>query len=61
MTRLLETLRIARGDGSYHKRLVALAKTELLILGDFGLKPYRTGFLRLLGNNGNGVPNLEHC
>ena len=30
---------IARGDGSYHKRLATFAKTELLILDDFGLKP----------------------
>lgn len=37
--RLLDELRIARGDGSYSKRLVQLAKTELLILDDFGLKP----------------------
>jgi DNA replication protein DnaC len=37
VARLLETLRIARGDGSYHKRLAALAKTDLLILDDFGL------------------------
>jgi DNA replication protein DnaC len=37
--RLLEQLRIARGDGSYHKRLQQLARLELLILDDFGLKP----------------------
>ncbi len=37
--RLLDELRIARGDGSYSKRLIQLAKTELLILDDFGLKP----------------------
>ncbi len=37
--RLLESLRIAHGDGSYPKRLVALAKVDLLILDDFGLKP----------------------
>ncbi len=37
--RLLESLRIARGDGSYAKRLIQLAKTDLLILDDFGLKP----------------------
>jgi len=37
--RLLDSLRIARGDGSYNKRLSALAKTDLLILDDFGLKP----------------------
>lgn len=38
-SRLLESLRIARGDGSYAKRLIQLAKTDLLILDDFGLKP----------------------
>jgi DNA replication protein DnaC len=37
--RLLESLRIAHGDGSYPKRLTALAKVDLLILDDFGLKP----------------------
>lgn len=37
--RLLEQLRIARGDGSYHKQLAGLAKLDLLILDDFGLKP----------------------
>jgi DNA replication protein DnaC len=33
VARLLESLRIARGDGSYHKRLALFAKTDLLILG----------------------------
>jgi DNA replication protein DnaC len=37
--RLLDSLRLARGDGSYGKKLQALAKIELLILDDFGLKP----------------------
>ena len=32
-------MRIARGDGSYHKKLALLARTDLLILDDFGLKP----------------------
>ena len=32
-------LRIARGDGSFGKKLLQLAKTDLLILDDFGLKP----------------------
>lgn len=39
VSRLLEDLRIARGDGSYGKRLAWLAKFDLLILDDFGLKP----------------------
>lgn len=37
--RLLETLRLSRGDGSLGKKLQQIAKTELLILDDFGLKP----------------------
>lgn len=37
--RLLEALRIARGDGSLGKKLAHLAKQDLLILDDFGLKP----------------------
>lgn len=37
--RLLESLRIAHGDGSYSKRLAGLAKVDVLILDDFGLKP----------------------
>lgn len=35
--RLLEELRIAHADGSYTKLLNNLAKTELIILDDFGL------------------------
>ena len=37
--RLFEELRIAHGDGSFGKRLTALAKTDLLILDDWGLAP----------------------
>ena len=36
---LLEELRIAHGDGSFGKRLATLAKTDLLILDDWGLAP----------------------
>ena len=36
--RLLEELRVARGDGSYAKRMQGLGKLELLILDDFGLQ-----------------------
>ncbi len=39
VTRLCDDLRVAHGDGSYGKRLLALTKIELLILDDFGLKP----------------------
>jgi DNA replication protein DnaC len=41
--RLLELLRIAHGDGSYHKRLAQLGRVDLLILDDFGLKPLSQG------------------
>lgn len=37
--RLLDELRVSRGDGNLQKQLAALAKTDLLILDDFGLKP----------------------
>lgn len=37
--RLFEELRIAHVDGSFGKRLSALAKTDLLILDDWGLAP----------------------
>ena len=37
--RLMETLRLSKGDGSFGKKLQVLAKVELLILDDFGLKP----------------------
>ncbi|HIB66167.1 MAG TPA: hypothetical protein EYO33_13890 [Phycisphaerales bacterium] len=35
--RLLETLKIARGDGTYLKTLEKLMKYDLLILDDWGL------------------------
>ncbi len=38
LPRLYEDLRLARGDGSYPKLLRKLAKTELLILDDWGLQ-----------------------
>jgi DNA replication protein DnaC len=37
--RLFEELRIAHGDGSFGRRLQALAKGDLLILDDWGLAP----------------------
>jgi len=37
--RLFEELRMAHGDGSFGKRLLALAKTDLIILDDWGLAP----------------------
>lgn len=35
----MDELRIARGDGSYSKTLRQLARLDLLILDNFGLKP----------------------
>ena len=35
--RLLTNITIARGDGTYHKRLAQLARTDLVILDDWGL------------------------
>jgi DNA replication protein DnaC len=37
LTRLLQELPLARGDGSYAKLLVRLAKTDVLVLDDWGL------------------------
>ena len=37
--RLLDLLRLARSEGTYHKRLASLARFDLLILDDFALKP----------------------
>ena len=39
LSRLLGDLALARADGSYAKLLAKLAKTELLILDDWGLAP----------------------
>lgn len=38
LPRLFETLRVAHGDGSYARLLTGLAKTDLLILDDWGLQ-----------------------
>jgi DNA replication protein DnaC len=34
---LLEDLQVSHGDGSFRKRLMQLAKVDLLILDDFGM------------------------
>lgn len=39
MTRLLSELQLNKGDGQYGKRMSELAKTDVLILDDFGLSP----------------------
>ena len=38
-SRLLDELTLARGDGSYPKVIQRLAKTQLLVLDDWGLVP----------------------
>jgi DNA replication protein DnaC len=40
--RLFHELHVARGDGSYTRLLARLAKTELLVLDDWGLAPLTT-------------------
>lgn len=37
LPRLLETLHLAHGDGRYHKLMSGFAKTDLIILDDWGL------------------------
>lgn len=39
LPRLLPALALARGDGSYNKKMKQLAKTDVLILDDWGLAP----------------------
>jgi DNA replication protein DnaC len=38
-TRLLGELSVARADGSYARRLASLARTDLLVLDDWGIAP----------------------
>ena len=38
-SRLFHELHVARGDGSYTRVLARLAKTELLVIDDWGLAP----------------------
>ena len=52
LPRLLQDLHIARADGSYNKMLAMFAKTDLLILDDWGLASFnnesRRDFLELI-------------
>lgn len=41
MGRLLSELQNSKGDGQYARRMAELAKTDVLILDDFGLAPLR--------------------
>lgn len=60
--RLLEELRIAHGDGSFSRRLQQLARTDLLILDDWGLAPIgqseRNDLLELLDDRTTGKATL---
>jgi DNA replication protein DnaC len=38
-SRLFKALEIGRGDGSYAKQLATLARTDLLVIDDFGVEP----------------------
>lgn len=55
--RLFEELRIAHGDGSFTRRLQAIAKTDLMILDDWGLHPLtpdeRADLLEVLDDRAN--------
>jgi len=57
MTKLFEDLSLAKGDGRYLKLLTGLAKTDLLILDDFGLmalgQEQRHDFLEILEDRHN--------
>jgi DNA replication protein DnaC len=59
---LLEELRIAHGDGSFSRRLQQLARTDLLILDDWGLAPIgqseRNDLLELLDDRTSGKATL---
>ena len=46
LPRLLQDIAIARGDGRYPKFLAALAKTDLLVLDDWGLAQFTPDNLR---------------
>ncbi len=50
--RLFEELKLCHADGSFHKRLAAIAKVNLLVIDDFAISPIgpreRTDLLELL-------------
>jgi len=48
LSRLLESIQTARGDGTYPKLMAAIAKTNTLLLDDFGLAP-------IVGNGRNDL------
>lgn len=57
LTKLMEDLSLAKGDGRYLKLLTAYAKTDLLVLDDYGLAPLnqeqRHDFLEIIEDRHN--------
>ena len=57
MTKLFEDLSLAKGDGRYLKLMTTIAKTDLLVLDDYGLMPLnqekRHDFLEILEDRHN--------
>ncbi len=60
--RLFEELNVAHGNGTYVKRLQAIAKTDLLIINDWGLAPLtqrdRTDLLEILDARVESRPTI---
>jgi DNA replication protein DnaC len=65
LPRLLQELGIARADGRYPKLLAELAKTDLLVLDDWGLTPLndeqRRDLLEILDDRFNARSTLVTC
>ena len=61
-TRLFEQLTISHGDGSYLKLLDNIAKTELLIIDDWGLEPLsqsqKNDLLEIMEDRHNGKSTI---
>ncbi len=62
LPRLLEELRIARAEGIHKRRLIALAKTEVLVLDDWALQPLepygREDLLEILDDRSERNPTI---
>jgi DNA replication protein DnaC len=60
--RLLEELRVAHGDGSFTRRLVQIARIDLLLIDDFAIAPLsakeRNDLLELLDDRVNARSTL---
>lgn len=60
--RLLEELRIAHGDGTFPRRLAAIAKIDMLLIDDWAIAPIsqteRTDLLELLDDRTTGKATL---